>query len=88
MAVSMCELPGARFDLVLMDLAMPDLDGYVATTEIRRLPGCRDLPIVGWSSRVDSRAKDAALAAGMNDLVERRYDADSVAAVIRRWIAT
>jgi len=54
------------FDLVLMDIQMPGMDGYTATRHIRNNAKLVDLPIVAMTANVSTADKDAALAAGMN----------------------
>ena len=81
-----CRVSGTGIDLVLMDVVMQGLDGLEATRLIRELPADRQVPIVGWSSRADDHAREAALAAGMDDLVERRFDAAVLRRIVERWV--
>lgn len=53
-----------RFDLVLLDIGLPDLDGCHVATELRRDPGTRDTPIIALTGQPSPDARDRALAAG------------------------
>ena len=59
------------FDLVLLDIRMPVLDGLSAAREIRALEGSGSLPLVAVSANVAASDREAALAAGMNDCLSK-----------------
>ena len=62
-------MPADYYDLILMDLSMPVMDGLEATRRLRQMG--TDLPIIALSSNVGRRDKQAALTAGMNAFVEK-----------------
>lgn len=64
------------YDLVLMDLQMPEMDGYQATTQIRKLPGKKyaDLPIIALTASAMLDIKDTAFAVGMNDYISKPFN--------------
>jgi two-component system, sensor histidine kinase and response regulator len=80
----------ARFpySAILMDCRMPEMDGYTATTTIRRSRSeSRHIPIIALTADVVSDARAKALAAGMNDYITKPVKADELASVLERWVA-
>ena len=72
------------FDVVLMDLQMPVMDGYTATTRIRQDLQQLTLPIVAMTANAMAADREACLAAGMNDHVGKPFDLDHLVAVLLR----
>ncbi|PRC93128.1 PAS domain S-box protein [Solimicrobium silvestre] len=62
------------FDLVLMDLQMPVMDGFTATTKIRINLGMQNLPIIAMTANAMASDREACLAAGMNNHVGKPFD--------------
>jgi PAS domain S-box-containing protein len=71
------------FDVVLMDLQMPVMDGYTATRRIRQDLALTNLPIVAMTANALSTDREACLAAGMNDHVGKPFDLDHLVQVLR-----
>lgn len=63
-------------DLVLMDLAMPEMNGIEATRAIRQLPGLEEVPIIAVSASASGKDEDASLAAGMNAFLPKPVEFD------------
>jgi two-component system, sensor histidine kinase and response regulator len=64
----------ATYDVVLMDLQMPEMDGYQATARIRSDPRCANLPIIAMTAHATLEEKRRCLDAGMNDHVSKPID--------------
>lgn len=76
----------SRFDVVLMDLQMPVMDGFTAAHEIRALPGGRDIPIIALSAAVMIHDKQASEQAGMNDHIAKPFDPVLLIKTLLKWI--
>jgi CheY-like chemotaxis protein len=74
------------FDMVLMDLHMPVMDGVESARAIRALPGCETLPIVAMTAAVMSEDRVRCEAAGMVDFVAKPVDPDDLVRSMRRWL--
>ncbi|NML60963.1 response regulator [Massilia sp. RP-1-19] len=80
----LAEAPAA-FDMVLMDIQMPVMDGYEATRRIRAQLG-PGLPILAITAGVTEPERASYLAAGMDDLIAKPVDPDQMVAVIARYL--
>ncbi|MBI5900664.1 MAG: response regulator [Rhodocyclales bacterium] len=74
------------FDLVLMDVQMPVLNGLDAAREIRCLPGCEYLPIIAMTANAFNEDREQCLAAGMNDHVGKPVEPETLYAVMLHWL--
>jgi len=74
------------YDLVLMDIQMPVLDGLSATREIRALPGFARLPIIAMTAHAMAGDRQVSLDAGMNDHVVKPIDPAQLYQTLLRWI--
>ncbi|WP_445003256.1 PAS domain S-box protein [Halomonas mongoliensis] len=78
------QLQSTRVDLVLMDLQMPELDGFEAARRIRQANTA--LPIVALSAAVLAEERQDALAAGMNEHLAKPIAAETLAATLMHWL--
>ena len=74
------------YDLVLMDVNMPVMDGLTATREIRKIPELRELPILAMSAAVDEKDRANCLEVGMNDFVLKPVEPNLLALALLRWL--
>jgi signal transduction histidine kinase/CheY-like chemotaxis protein len=77
---------GQPYDLVLMDIQMPEMDGLTSTRAIRALPGYEDLPIVAMTAHAMSGDREMSLAAGMNDHITKPIILNDLFAALNKWI--
>jgi two-component system, sensor histidine kinase and response regulator len=73
------------WDLVLMDMQMPVMDGLEATRCIRKLAHRASLPIIAMTANAMQRDRDRCLAAGMNDFVTKPVDPEELFKVLMKW---
>ena len=85
-AEALTYLQHAIFDIVLMDLQMPVMDGFEATRRIRQLSNLADLPIIAMTAAVLPQDQNAALAVGMNDHVAKPIDPKILFATLLQWL--
>ncbi|MCP3923477.1 MAG: response regulator [Desulfobacterales bacterium] len=75
-----------RFDAVLMDIQMPEMDGYEATRVIRKDDQFKDLPIIAMTAHTMAGEKERCINAGMNDHVPKPIDPKSLFSALVKWI--
>jgi signal transduction histidine kinase len=77
----------SRFDAVIMDVQMPDVDGLEATRRIRRYVDAARLPIIAMTAHAMEAERQLCLDAGMNDHLSKPVDPKLLAQTMRRWLA-
>ncbi|GEM_PF-4974263 len=88
-AAALAAVQERSFDLVLMDMRMPVMDGVSATEAIRRLSGPeRDIPIVGLTANATPEDAARCREAGMNDYLIKPVDRPTLLQMVARWSAT
>jgi PAS domain S-box-containing protein len=76
-----------NYDVVLMDVQMPVMDGYTATREIRNLKSeIRNVPIIAMTAHAMAGDEEKSLTAGMNGHVTKPIDPDQLFATLQKWI--
>lgn len=78
----------ARYDMIFMDIHMPEMDGFEATRRIRALahPGAKAIPIVAMTANVFREDVEKCLAAGMNDHIGKPVDIDEIIARMEPYL--
>ena len=76
----------SQYDAVLMDLQMPEMDGYEATKRIRSDPRFKALPIIAMTAHAMVEEREKCLAASMNDHVAKPIDPENLYAALLPWI--
>jgi two-component system, sensor histidine kinase and response regulator len=84
-AVELFSKSANEYDLIFMDIQMPEMDGLQATQEIRKL-GYADIPIVAMTANAMKGDKENCLAAGMNGFVTKPINRKRVFDVIEQWV--
>ncbi|MEW1616093.1 MULTISPECIES: HAMP domain-containing protein [unclassified Streptomyces] len=72
--------------VVLMDIMMPEMDGYATTTAIRRMPQFAGLPIVALTAKAMKGDREKAIDCGASDYVTKPVDPDHLLAVMEQWM--
>ena len=75
-----------RYDIILMDLQMPGMNGFEATKAIRQLPSGNDVPIVAMTAAAMLADREATKAVSMNDFIAKPVDVSELSAALLRWI--
>ncbi|MFT5366961.1 MAG: two-component system sensor histidine kinase/response regulator [Candidatus Latescibacterota bacterium] len=84
--IALLKVQEKKYDVVLMDMQMPEMDGETATREIRKLDGFKDLPILAMTANAMEADREKCIQAGMNDHIAKPIDPDALMAKLLHWI--
>jgi CheY-like chemotaxis protein len=73
-------------DLVLMDIMMPELDGYQTMEAIRAMPEFERLPIIALTAKAMKCDREKSIAAGASDYITKPVDVDQLVSLMRVWL--
>ncbi|SFH13179.1 response regulator [Pedobacter insulae] len=75
-----------KVDVVLMDMMMPELDGYQTTSTIREMPKYKQLPILAVTAKAMMGDREKCIAAGASDYISKPVDIDQLISLLRVWL--
>ena len=75
-----------EFDVIVLDIEMPIMDGIEATGQIRKIRGKENLPILAMTANAFSKDKETCTDAGMNDHIAKPVKPDQLYALLLRWL--
>jgi two-component system cell cycle response regulator DivK len=74
-------------DLILMDINMPDIDGYTLTSRLKAYPNLAGVPIIALTANVMKGDRERSLEAGCDGYIQKPIDVDNLASQIERFLA-
>ena len=75
-----------RFDLILMDINLPDVDGYELTSQLREMPNLERVPILALTANVMQGDKERSLKAGCDGYIQKPVDVDALPGQIEEYL--
>ncbi|PWH12666.1 MAG: response regulator [Anaerolineae bacterium] len=85
-SIALEKLKTLKPDLILMDINMPEVDGYTLTAQIRAIPEMSNVPIVALTANVMKGDRERSLQAGCDGYIQKPIDIDTIATQIQRFM--
>jgi CheY-like chemotaxis protein len=76
-----------NIDVVLMDIMMPEMDGIDTIREIRKIPACRDVPIIAVTAKAMKGDREKCMEAGAWDYLSKPVDGELMVGTLRAWLS-
>ena len=73
-------------DVILMDIMMPEMDGLQTMKEIRKIPACKDLPIIAVTAKAMKGDRERCIEAGAWDYLSKPVDREQLIGVLKAWL--
>jgi CheY-like chemotaxis protein len=73
-------------DLILMDIMMPEMDGYQTMAAVREMPEFRQLPIISLTAKAMKGDREKSIASGASDYITKPVDTDQLLSLMRVWL--
>jgi CheY-like chemotaxis protein len=79
-------LANPQVDIVLMDMMMPEMDGFDSIRKIREMPSLKNLPIIAITAKAMSGDREKCIEAGASDYISKPVDIDQLISLLRIWL--
>ncbi|WP_150051309.1 MULTISPECIES: response regulator [Methylomonas] len=86
-AIALEKLAQHRYDCILMDVQMPEIDGYMATKRLKEMDACKNVPVIAMTANAMQEDKLKCLEAGMVDYICKPILPKTLYAVLEKWLA-
>jgi CheY-like chemotaxis protein len=74
--------------IILLDMMMPEMDGYEAIPRIQSLPGCEGLPVIAVTAQAMKGDRERCLEAGANDYLAKPVNVDALVVILKQYLKT
>jgi len=85
-ALTMLEEGAVEVDIILMDMMMPEMDGFEATARIRRNPRLKHIPVIAVTAKAMAGDREKCIQAGASDYISKPVDIDQLMSLLRIWL--
>jgi CheY-like chemotaxis protein len=85
-ALAVVKEEGVTVDIILMDMMMPELDGFETISRIRQDPRLKDIPIIAVTAKAMAGDRERCIQAGASDYISKPVDIDQLLSLLRIWL--